>query len=217
MMVQQTKTVGELLRLEREKAGISRESLAQTIRVKEPFLAALEENRFEDLPAAVFVKGYIKSYARVLQFDAEPMLALLRRDFKESAKGSLEAQDFLKPAFRKGLAPSPIRLATSGVIGLFVVLFLYIGIRWYGFISPPSLEVFEPTEDALVSAQILVKGLTEPDTLVTINAQPVQTAADGSFEAPISLPNEGISTITIEATDKQAKTTTLQRTVFVRF
>jgi cytoskeleton protein RodZ len=217
MMVQQTKTVGELLRGEREKSSISVSTLAKKIRVKESFLTALEENRFADLPAAVFVKGYIKSYARVLGFDAEPMLALLRRDFKESAKGKLVPQDFLRPVMRRSITPSPLRLATSGVIGIFLVLFLYIGIRWYTFISPPRLEIFEPTEDALVSSQVMVKGSTEPGSVVTVNDQPVQSTADGSFEASITLPTEGISTITVEATDRQQKTSLLQRTVFVRF
>lgn len=217
MMVTQTKTVGELLQLEREKRRMSRTELAQTIRVREQFLAALEENRFQDLPAAIFVKGYVKSYARVLGFDAEPMLALLRRDFQESAKGKLIAQDFLKPSVRKGGSTSPVRLATSGVIGVFLVLFLYIGWRWYGFISPPHIEVFEPIEDSVVSSQVLVRGLSEIETIVTVNSQPVPVGADGSFEVQITLPTEGISTITVEAKDKQAKTSSVQRTVFVRF
>lgn len=217
MMVSHTKTVGELLKLEREKQRVSLEELAKQIRVKEQFLVALEENRFADLPAAVFVKGYVKAYARILGFDAEPMLGLLRRDFQESAKGKLVAQEFLKPVMRKAASPSPVRLATSGVIGIFLVLFLYIGIRWYGFISPPKLSVFQPAEDAVVSSQVNITGLTEPETIVTVNAQPISVAVDGSFETQITLPTEGISTITVEAKDKREKKTTLQRTVFVRF
>jgi cytoskeletal protein RodZ len=217
MMVQQTKTVGELLRQERESQGLSRIDLAQQIRVKDQFLEALEDNRFADLPAAVFVKGYIKSYARVLQFDPDPMLALLRRDFQESARGKLIPQDFLRPTLRQPSSASPIRLATASIIGVFFVLFLYIGVRWYSFISPPKLSIIEPTEDSLVSAQITVQGVTEPETLVTVNAQLVPVTLDGSFEAQISLPTEGISTITVEAVDKQDKKTTVQRTVFVRF
>ncbi|KKU18305.1 MAG: Transcriptional regulator, XRE family [Candidatus Pacebacteria bacterium GW2011_GWB1_47_8] len=217
MMVQQTKTVGELLKLEREERGFSRTQLSHAIRVREQFLVALEENRFQDLPAAVFVKGYVKAYARVLGFDAEPMLALLRRDFQESAKGKLVAQEFLKPAFRKMPTLSPIRLATSGVGGIFLVLFLYIGIRWFSFISPPKIELYEPVEDSIVSPQVGVRGMTELETVVMVNAQAVPVAADGSFEAQITLPNEGIATITVEAKDKQGKTSTVQRTVFVRF
>jgi cytoskeletal protein RodZ len=217
MMVQQTKTVGELLAQERENRRMSRAQLAQKIRVKEQFLAALEDNRFSDLPAGVFVKGYIKGYARILGFDPEPMLALLRRDFQESAKGRLVPQDFLKPTWRKNSASSPLRRASSGIIGVFLVLFLYIGIRWYGFIAPPKLTIIDPAEDSLVSAQVTVSGVTEPETLVTVNAQLVPVALDGSFEAQISLTTEGISTITVTATNKQEKKTTLQRTVFVRF
>lgn len=217
MMVQQTRTVGELLQQEREQKRISRVELAQKIRVKEQFLAALEDNRFEDLPAAVFVKGYIKGYARVLGFDAEPMLALLRRDFSESSKGKLVSQELIKPSFPKTAAWSPIKLATSGVVGVFLVLFSYIGIRWYGLISPPNLQLVEPSEDSIVSSQVVIKGVSEPETIVTVNAQPVTVDLDGSFETQITLPNEGISTITVEAKDKRDKTATLQRTVFVRF
>lgn len=217
MMVQHTKTVGELLKLEREQRQVSLEELAKQIRVKEQFLEALEDNRFADLPAAVFVKGYVKAYARILGFDAQPMLGLLRRDFKESGKGKLVAQEFLKPVMRNGKSLSPVRLVTVSVIGIFLVLFLYIGIRWYGFISPPELDIFEPIEDAVVSSQVSVTGLTESETIVTVNAQPILVAADGSFETQITLPNEGISTITVEAKDKRQKTTTRQRTVFVRF
>lgn len=217
MMVQQTKTIGELLRLEREKHGLSLSALAQKIRVKKAFLSALEENRFSDLPAAVFVKGYVKAYARVLGFDAEPMLGLLRRDFAEGGKGKLVAQEFMKPVIRKDPVSSPVRLAVVGVASVFLILFAYIGIRWYSFISPPSLQVFEPTEDSVVSSQVRITGLTEIETLVTVNAQLVPVSADGSFETQITIPTEGISTITVEAKDKRDKTTTIQRTVFVRF
>ena len=62
-----------------------------------------------------------------------------------------------------------------------------------------------------------VAGMTELETVVMVNAQAVPVAADGSFEAQITLPNEGIATITVEAKDKQGKTSTVQRTVFVRF
>lgn len=216
-MVQQSKTVGELLQHEREQQRVSLSTLAKLIRVREPFLKALEENRFTDLPAAVFVKGYVKAYARVLGFDPDPLLALLRRDFQEGAKGQLVAQELLRPSFRKGVTLPPIRLATSAAIGAFLILFIYIAVRWYGLIAPPHLEVFEPAEDAVVSSQVMVRGLAEPETVVTVNAQGAPVEADGSFEVDITLPTEGLSTITIEAKDRQDKVTSLQRTVFVRF
>ncbi len=215
-MIQQTKTVGELLKMEREKRRISRTQLAQEIRVKEGFIHALEENRFEDLPAAVFVKGYIKAYARILNFDPEPMLALLRRDFKESAKGQLIPHEFLKPVLKSG-SWSSVRFTLLGGVGVFLILFTYIAIRWYSFISPPKITISSPAENEVVSPQVTVQGVTEPETRLLINAQPVPVRADGFFETNLTLPNEGMSTITIEAIDRQEKKNTQQRTVFVRF
>lgn len=89
--------------------------------------------------------------------------------------------------------------------------------RWYSFISPPKISIISPAENAVVSAQILVQGVTEPEAKILVNSQPVSVQADGSFETNITLPNEGMSTITIEATDRQEKKNTEQRTVFVRF
>lgn len=215
-MIQQTKTVGELLKLEREKRRISRSQLAQEIRVKENFIHALEEGRFADLPAAVFVKGYVKAYARVLNFDPEPMLALLRRDFKESASGKLVSQDFLKPVI-KNSSWSSVKFILFGGVGVFLVLFVYIAIRWYSFISPPKITISSPAENEVVSPQVKIQGMTEPETQVLVNSQPVSVQADGLFETNITLPNEGMSVITIEAIDRQEKKNTKQRTVFVRF
>lgn len=215
-MIQQTKTVGELLKLEREKRRISRSQLAQEIRVKENFIHALEEGRFADLPAAVFVKGYVKAYARVLNFDPEPMLALLRRDFKESANGKLVPQDFLKPVI-KNSSWSSVKFILFGGVGVFLVLFVYIAIRWYSFISPPKITISSPAENEVVSPQVKIQGMTEPETQVLVNSQPVSVQADGLFETNITLPNEGMSVITIEAIDRQEKKNTKQRTVFVRF
>ncbi|MBT4123940.1 MAG: helix-turn-helix domain-containing protein [Candidatus Pacebacteria bacterium] len=214
-MIQQTKTVGELLKLEREKRRVSRTQLAQEIRVKEGLLYALEENRFKDLPASVFVKGYIKAYARVLNFDPDPMLALLRRDFKEGNKGKLVPQEFLKSSRAPFL--SSVRFALLGGISVFLVLFAYIAIRWYSFISPPKITITSPVENAVVSPQVTIKGLTEPEAKIMINSQVIDVQSDGYFETNITLPNEGMSTITVESIDRQEKKNTEQRTVFVRF
>ncbi|MCC6711564.1 MAG: helix-turn-helix domain-containing protein [Candidatus Pacebacteria bacterium] len=215
-MIQQTKTVGELLKLEREKRRISRAQLAQEIRVKENFIHALEENRFSDLPAAVFVKGYIKAYARVLNFDPEPMLALLRRDFKESAKGKLVPQEFLKPMIKNSTFSS-VRFMLLGGVGVFLVLFVYITVRWYSFISPPKVTISSPAENEVVSPQVKVIGMTEPESKILVNSQAVAVQPDGTFEVNLTLTNEGMSTITVEAIDRQEKKNTEQRTVFVRF
>jgi len=70
---------GGRLRQAREAQGLPLESVANELRVGVPALAALEDNRFEALGAAVFARGYLKQYAARLGLDSRELLALYER------------------------------------------------------------------------------------------------------------------------------------------
>lgn len=53
----------------REARSLTREEVAKTTKIPERTLACLEEGRYGDLPADVFVKGFLKSYARATGLD----------------------------------------------------------------------------------------------------------------------------------------------------
>jgi len=50
------------------------EEIAESTRIHIRYLEALESNEFDDMPGEVFVKGYIRSYARVIGSDSEEMV-----------------------------------------------------------------------------------------------------------------------------------------------
>lgn len=212
-----TKTVGELLKEKRTFHRLSLEGLSQKTKIKIEYLEALENNEFDKLPAASFVRGYIKTYGRVFRFEYQPLIALLRRDFKESAKGTLVPREFIKPMLRKRKLSHPMTMMALGLATVFVVLMGYVGWQWYNLQKPPRLEVTAPQEDALVAAQVVVEGQTVPEAVVSVNSQPVALQQDGSFRTEIYLPREGIATITVEATDRREKSSVVQRTVYVKF
>ena len=122
------KTVGELLKEERLKHNISLGDLAKATRIRAEHLTSLEENLFEQLPAATFVKAYIRNYARVLGFDPEPLIRLLRRDFKESAKGQLVPREFMTPLLKRRASFTPITIAVASGAVAFLVVLSYIGL-----------------------------------------------------------------------------------------
>ena len=68
---------GDALRQAREAAGLHLAALASVLKVPVKKLEALEENRFELLPDAVFVRALAASICRTLKIDAAPVLALL--------------------------------------------------------------------------------------------------------------------------------------------
>ncbi|MBD3249955.1 MAG: helix-turn-helix domain-containing protein [Candidatus Pacebacteria bacterium] len=213
----QSQTVGQILKQARTEAGLSLTEVSAQTKIKLNFLKALEADQFKKLPAATFVKGFIRTYARILDLDDGALLALLRRDFKQSASGKLLPREFIHPVIRKNRLKRPVTLAALTVSTVFIVLFGYVAFQWYQLNRPPHLQLYYPENDQFVSAEIVVEGQTEPEAMVSVNAQPVSIKPDGSFQTQVYLPKEGISTITVEATDKRGKTSLEQRTVYVRF
>jgi flagellar biosynthesis protein FlhG len=61
---------GPALRRTRLARGLELEQINATTKVKPDYLRAIEEERFEALPAAVYVRGFVSAYARCLGLDA---------------------------------------------------------------------------------------------------------------------------------------------------
>ena len=79
-------SIGAFLRRERELRQVSLEELVQTTRVPLRMLQRIEEDRFEELPGDVFARGFLRSYARALNLDAERLLARFAEGRKVEAK-----------------------------------------------------------------------------------------------------------------------------------
>ncbi|EFK10526.1 conserved hypothetical protein [delta proteobacterium NaphS2] len=73
-------SLGALLRKEREKKGFNYAQISQQTRMRPHFVAAIENEDWDLLPAPTLVKGFIKSYARVLSLDEERLLDLYREE-----------------------------------------------------------------------------------------------------------------------------------------
>ena len=66
--------IGEALRSTRERRGLSIAEVAQDTRISPRFLEALEAEQFDELPAPVYVRGFIRSYASYLKIESQPLL-----------------------------------------------------------------------------------------------------------------------------------------------
>jgi cytoskeleton protein RodZ len=71
-------TVGRLLQKEREEKRLSLESVAQKTRIKLAFLQAIEEDAFQLIPSETYVRGFIRSYAKIVHLNPEEILNLYR-------------------------------------------------------------------------------------------------------------------------------------------
>jgi cytoskeleton protein RodZ len=64
-------TLGEVFQRAREKQGLSLDQVASRTRIPPQHLQALEEEAYASLPAKVFTKGFVRSYARALGLDED--------------------------------------------------------------------------------------------------------------------------------------------------
>jgi cytoskeleton protein RodZ len=66
--------IGDQLAEARVGRGLSIEQAAQDTRISQRFLEALEAEDFGALPAPVYVRGFLRSYANYLKLDPQPLL-----------------------------------------------------------------------------------------------------------------------------------------------
>ncbi len=68
-------SVGSYLKQGREARSLSLEEVANITRIPRKTLLSLEADRFEELPAGVFVRGYIKAYASTVEVSPDELVA----------------------------------------------------------------------------------------------------------------------------------------------
>ncbi|AZR30901.1 helix-turn-helix domain-containing protein [Xanthomonas vasicola] len=73
-LFEQEKGCGQHLREAREAAGLSVDDVAGKLRMPGHVVRSLEQEDWPRLGAPVFVRGQLRSYARLLQVDLEPLL-----------------------------------------------------------------------------------------------------------------------------------------------
>ncbi len=65
---------GERLQAARIQQGLSIEDIAQRMHLSTSILEAIEENNYDEITAPIFVKGYLRAYARIVLLDEEEMI-----------------------------------------------------------------------------------------------------------------------------------------------
>src|SRR5690554_7064971 len=69
-------SLGEMLKAARESTGLGLMELSRQTAVRGDYLAALEEDRLDDLPEPVYVRNFVKLYAQAVGLDARKALEM---------------------------------------------------------------------------------------------------------------------------------------------
>jgi flagellar biosynthesis protein FlhG len=79
---------GSRLRRARLRQGLDLEGIASVTKVNPMYLGFIEEERFEALPAAVYVRGFVMGYARCVGLDAAAVARSYMRRYEQRNDGS---------------------------------------------------------------------------------------------------------------------------------
>lgn len=176
-------TAGALLRQAREAAGVELPALALALKVSVKKLEALEADRLDQLPDAVFVRALASSVCRTLKIDPAPVLAKLpqsvapRLDRDEAGLNTPfhTPSDVAKTPFLDRLSRPMVLAALAVLLGALVLIFF------------PSSE-----QRAEIGAIVARPPAVAPDTAAAAPAAPERvTPAAKSAEPelkPVSAP-----------------------------
>lgn len=121
--------VGVVLREARTQLGISLEEVSGRIKFAPRQIEALEAENFDELPETAFLRGFVRSYAKLLHLDAEPLLAALPHA-AEPPPAPLEARALQDASFpniyaerKQNILWLAAALAVAIVLGLTAWLF----------------------------------------------------------------------------------------------
>lgn len=143
--------LGDLLREARESRGLSLERVEEATRIRRVFLEALEEERFDALPGEVYVRGFLRNYARFLGLDPEELLTAYR-----SAMGTVALPNVPIVLDEPLMRRAGSHIAASIFLAIMAVLLLalagwYIYRRFYLGLDPWPFLITWPVFPAAVT------------------------------------------------------------------
>lgn len=206
------KTIGDIFKEKRNEKKLSLEEVERATKIRHKFLTALENGEYDKLPQATFTRGFVKNYSEFLNLSTNEMLALYRREYDETQDKKLLPKGLSETMDNEIVFVTPKRLTIFFIALLFLGFFIYLFNEYNQLAGAPMLMVTSPTENSVVTNKELeVTGKADADVTLKINNQTV-SLRDSAFDQTVIL-TDGLNTITVTATGKRGKTTTIERHV----
>ena len=78
-------SLGDRFRAAREARGLSLSDCSEQVRIRSVYLAAIEEENWKAIGAAVYVRGFLRTYARFLGLDPEEVVIAFNDEVQPAA------------------------------------------------------------------------------------------------------------------------------------
>lgn len=140
----------------RQARNLSYEKITQAIKIRIPYLQAIEKGQWQELPAEVYIRGFIRRYAQYLGLDGAKLIAPYIQIVDQPVNKAQESGPLLK-----GGEFSRAQLIVVGGVVLFLVLLIKLFKEERSAVHAPRQEVpvvapaARPPESAAPSENVL--------------------------------------------------------------
>jgi cytoskeleton protein RodZ len=176
--------VGQELAAAREARGLALADVAQQLKFAPRQLEALEQERFDALPGATIARGMVRSYARLLKLDPEPLVERLASRFEVPDSNRLAARYHQPVPFSDGA-----RRSTFVYLGLSAGVLALVGAVAFGWHQERTAALKAPAKPATVAKAAPHEIKRSP---VPIQAQPAVAPAAPVIEEKESVVKESV-------------------------
>jgi cytoskeleton protein RodZ len=172
--------VGALLRASRQRVGEELRDVAAMLRIRYPYLEAIEEGRYSSLPGQTYAIGFVRAYAEHLGLDGEEVVRRYKAEI--ASRGARNDLHFPTPMGEAGILGGAIVF-----VGLVVAVLVYGG--WYlstaedGFLS----DLVSPLPERLAA---LVSGDSAANKAAAKPETPANTETPAKTEPAATAPVE---------------------------
>jgi cytoskeletal protein RodZ len=202
-------TVGEILLAARERRGLSLEEVSQESRIAAKNLEYLETDNFEALPAKVYVRGFLRTYAAFLGLDVEHLLNKYEVQSGQTHKSKGDLWEIEAEVVEEKLGSANIMkrilLPAIAIVVLLVVLFFTFLRKSAERAEPPQRPTIEErlpgeTGSAQQAAKQPVEETREPVQEASLSPMELRIAANPTDSTWFEL-------ITISTVEQRPETT----------
>lgn len=182
----------------REAAGMSLEEAARQLKFAPRQLEALEAGELERLPGGTFVRGMLRSYARLLHVDAEPLLAQIVNlvappDAERLAQRFRQPVPFSDGARRSNLAYVALSLTLLAVV-------VAVALEWrQERAGTPRLAFVSATQQPAEPPRVAVASAAPAPAVTAEPAAPPEERGTAAGQRRIALQFDGESWVEIRS------------------
>ncbi len=159
-----SETPGVQLQRAREARGMSVSDVADVLRFSPKQIELLESDRYDDLPGATFVRGFVRSYAKLLKLDVIPLLAALAPAVPPTPIEVIPPANMGEAAHSGLVDRSLAKRIPWGTIVAAVVIMLAIGLVLYVVQTAGLVNMLGAVSSAKVDTPPVLPAATESAT-----------------------------------------------------